>query len=151
MNNLATARIAFIGGGNMAQALIGGLLRQGVGASQLCVGEPQAAMRAHLEREFGVRTASDNGAAVEGATAAVLAIKPEMAPAVLSALEPSLARHMPVLVSIVAGLRLVDLSRQVPHRLPLVRAMPNRPALVGAGITALYAASDVSAVQRALA
>ncbi len=151
MNNLASARIAFIGGGNMAQALIGGLLRQGIGAPQLCVGEPEASVRAHLEREFSVRTTADNAAALDGANAAVLAVKPQMAPVVLRALQPALARQMPMLLSIVAGLRLIDLSRELPDRLPLVRAMPNRPALVGAGITALFAAADVSAAQRALA
>jgi pyrroline-5-carboxylate reductase len=64
MNNEGDARIAIIGGGHMARALIGGLLRQGVAAHQLCVGEPQPAARATLERELGVRTTADNAEAV---------------------------------------------------------------------------------------
>jgi pyrroline-5-carboxylate reductase len=151
MNKIGTERIAFIGGGNMAQALIAGLLRRGVSPRQLCVGEPQPAARARLESEFGVRATPDNDLALDGAAAAVLAIKPQTAAPVLTALRAALLAHRPVLLSIVAGLRLVDLARLVSADFAVVRAMPNRGVLVGAGVTGLYAGASVTAAQRLLA
>ncbi len=151
MNNEAQTRIAIIGGGNMARALIGGLLRQGHSAQQLCVGEPQPAARAALEREFAVRTASDNDAAIEQAALVVLAVKPQVAAQVLRPMQAALRAQAPLLLSIVAGLRIADLARLCPQGLAIVRAMPNRAALVGAGITGLYAQATVTAAQRALA
>jgi pyrroline-5-carboxylate reductase len=151
MNNEGNSRIAFIGGGNMARALIGGLLRQGVPARQLCVGEPQPVARESLEHEFGVATAADNSAAIHDAALVVLAVKPQVAAQVLQSLHSPLLARRPVLLSIVAGLRIADLTRLCPQALPIVRAMPNRPALVGAGITGLYAAPAVSAAQRSMA
>ena len=151
MNNEGNSRIAFIGGGNMARALIGGLLRQGVPARQLCVGEPQPVARESLEHEFGVATAADNSAAIHDAALVVLAVKPQVAAQVLQSLQSPLLARRPVLLSIVAGLRIADLTRLCPQALPIVRAMPNRPALVGAGITGLYAAPAVSAAQRSMA
>lgn len=151
MNNEPRARIAIIGGGNMARALIGGLLRQGQSAQQLCVGEPQPAARAALEREFAVRTASDNDAAIEQAALVVLAVKPQVAAQVLRPMQAALRAQAPLLLSIVAGLRIAELARLCPQGLAIVRAMPNRAALVGAGITGLYAQAAVTAAQRALA
>jgi pyrroline-5-carboxylate reductase len=151
MNNEGNSRIAFIGGGNMARALIGGLLRQGVPARQLCVGEPQPVARESLEHELGVATAADNSAAIHDAALVVLAVKPQVAAQVLQSLHSPLLARRPVLLSIVAGLRIADLTRLCPQALPIVRAMPNRPALVGAGITGLYAAPAVSAAQRSMA
>jgi pyrroline-5-carboxylate reductase len=151
MNNEGNSRIAFIGGGNMARALIGGLLRQGVPARQLCVGEPQPGARESLEHELGVATAADNSEAIHDAALVVLAVKPQVAAQVLQGLHSPLLARRPVLLSIVAGLRIADLARLCPQALPIVRAMPNRPALVGAGITGLYAAPAVSAAQRSMA
>jgi pyrroline-5-carboxylate reductase len=151
MNNEGDARIAIIGGGHMARALIGGLLRQGVAAHQLCVGEPQPAARATLERELGVRTTADNAEAVRDAAVVVLAVKPQIAVQVLRNLHAGMQGRPPVLLSIVAGLRLADLTRLCPDAMPIVRAMPNRAALIGAGITGLYAGADVTAAQRGVA
>jgi pyrroline-5-carboxylate reductase len=151
MNNEDDARIAFVGGGHMARALIGGLLRQGVAAQQLCVGEPQPAARAALERELAVRTAADNTEAIRDAALVVLAVKPQIAAQVLQGLHAGLLARRPVLLSIVAGLRLADLTRLCPDAVPVVRAMPNRAALIGAGITGLYAGADVTAAQRGVA
>ncbi|MGA8708304.1 MAG: pyrroline-5-carboxylate reductase [Steroidobacteraceae bacterium] len=150
MNNCPAARIAFIGGGNMARALIGGLLRQGSSPQQLRVGEPEAAARAALEREFAVVTTPDNGAAIDGAAVVVLAVKPQVVAAVLRSLGPHWPRSLPLLLSIVAGVRIDDLAQLCPS-LPIVRAMPNRPALVGAGVTALFAAPTVPVALRPLA
>jgi pyrroline-5-carboxylate reductase len=151
MNNEAQAPIAFIGGGNMAHALISGLLRQGVPVEHLRVGEPEPAARAALAREFALSATADNQAAIEGAAMVVLAVKPQVAARVLEGMRTALLTQQPVLLSIMAGVRIADLARLCPRVLPIVRAMPNRPALVGAGITGLYAGADVTPAQRALA
>jgi pyrroline-5-carboxylate reductase len=143
--------IAFIGGGNMARALIAGLLRQGVPARQLSVGEPSADARAALQREGDINVRADNAEAAAGAGLVVLAVKPQQAAAALQALQPALRERAPVLLSIAAGLRIADLALACPPGIAIVRAMPNRPALVGAGVTGLYAPAAVSAAQRALA
>src|ERR1017187_5033783 len=125
MNNEGNSRIAFIGGGNMARALIGGLLRQGVPARQLCVGEPQPGARESLEHELGVATAADNSEAIHDAALVVLAVKPQVAAQVLQGLHSPLLARRPVLLSIVAGLRIADLARLCPQALPIVRALRN--------------------------
>jgi pyrroline-5-carboxylate reductase len=150
MEHSSDARIGFVGGGHMARALIGGLLQQGIAADRLCVGEPEAGAREALEHEFKVRTSADNRVAVDGAAVVVLAVKPQVVATVLGSLRPSWPAVPPLLLSIVAGLRIADLAAFCPS-LPIVRAMPNRPALIGAGVTALYAPPSVSAAQRPLA
>jgi pyrroline-5-carboxylate reductase len=150
MQDSSDARIGFLGGGNMARALIGGLLRQGMAPDRLCVGEPEAAARAALEHEFKVRTSADNRIAIDGAAVVVLAVKPQVVAAVLGSLRGGWPAQPPLLLSIVAGLRIADLAALCPP-LPIVRAMPNRPALIGAGITALYAPPSVGTAQRPLA
>jgi pyrroline-5-carboxylate reductase len=151
MNNPAYPRIAFIGGGNMARALIGALLRLGAPAAQLRVGEPDAAVRAALEHELGVATAADNLVAMRGAALVVLAVKPQAAAAVLQGLRAALQELRPVLLSIVAGLRTAELIRVCTPAVAIVRAMPNRAALIGAGVSALYAPDTVSQTQRNIA
>jgi pyrroline-5-carboxylate reductase len=145
-----TGRISFIGGGNMARALIAGLLRRDVSAQRLCVGEPHDATRAALNRDFHVAVTSDNRTAVQDAELLVLAVKPQEVPRVLRDLHAALQQHRPVLLSIAAGLRIADLARLCPTGLAIARAMPNRPALVGAGVTGLYAAPDLAASARSL-
>jgi pyrroline-5-carboxylate reductase len=151
MQPTQSAPIAFIGGGNMARALIAGLLRQAVPASQIRVGEPAAEARAALQRDCAVHVSADNAEALRGAALVVLAVKPQQAGQVLRALHESLLEQRPVVLSIAAGLRIADLARACPAGTALVRAMPNRPALLGAGITGLYAPPSVTGAQRALA
>jgi len=151
MQELAPARIAFIGGGNMARALIAGLIRQSISPSQISVGEPDSQSRATLQRDWGVAVSDDNAVAAHRANLLVLAVKPQRAADALRSLHPTLVEFQPVLLSIAAGLRLTDLTAACPPGIAIVRAMPNRPALVGAGITGLFAANDVSQEQRQLA
>jgi pyrroline-5-carboxylate reductase len=151
MNNEDPAAIAFIGGGHMARALIAGLLRQGASPRTLSVGEPLPDARAALEREFAVRGEADNGLAIVGAKVIVLAVKPQTAAAVLRSLPAAALAQRPLLLSIAAGLRIADLAQLLPIDLPIVRAMPNRPALLGKGITGLFAAPTVTAAQRLVA
>jgi pyrroline-5-carboxylate reductase len=151
MQSTQLATIAFIGGGNMARALIAGLLRQSVAPGQIHVGEPAPQARASLQHEWGVKASADNADAAGGANLVVLAVKPQQAAQALRALYPTLMERKPVVLSIAAGLRLADLARACPPGTAVVRAMPNRPALLGAGVTGLYAPPSVSAEQRALA
>ena len=142
--------VAFLGGGNMARALIQGLLRQGRTPAQIRVGEPASEARAALQREFGVQVTADNHEAIGAAELVLLAVKPQMLRAVLESLRAPLQQSRPLLLSIAAGVRHADVERVCPG-VPLVRAMPNRAALVGAGISALYAPPDMPAALRTLA
>lgn len=146
-------RIAFLGGGSMARALIGGLLREQINPAHICVGEPRAAAREALSAELGVAVSPDNRTALAGAALVVLAVKPQDAAGALQALGATRAgaAPAPVLLSIAAGLRIAQLAQVVPPDVPIVRAMPNRPALVGAGVTGLYAPPHTPSHARALA
>ncbi|HEV7432870.1 MAG TPA: NAD(P)-binding domain-containing protein, partial [Steroidobacteraceae bacterium] len=146
----AGTNLAFLGGGNMAWALIQGLLRHGLAPSQVRVGEPLETQRSRLQAQFGVLAVADNRVAVRDATVVVLAVKPQQAFDLLSELCPALGVHRPLLLSIAAGTRIAALAACCPE-LAIVRAMPNRPALVGAGATALYAGPEVDEAGRALA
>jgi pyrroline-5-carboxylate reductase len=138
--------IAFIGGGNMARALIGGLRRQDWPAGALRVSDPSASARAGLEEAFpGVRVTADNLAAAEGATTWVLAVKPQQMHAVATSLAATAARTGPLVISIAAGIRRDDLTGWLGPSVPVLRCMPNRPALLGCGITAIHRAPDVAA------
>jgi pyrroline-5-carboxylate reductase len=137
-------RIAFIGGGNMTTSLVGGLVRRGTDPATLTVSDPVPAQLERLARDFGVRGSSDNLATVRDADLVVLAVKPQQIAGVARGIASELAGRRRVVVSIAAGIRLEDLARWVGARVPAVRAMPNRPALIGAGITALYAGDEVT-------
>lgn len=144
-------QLAFIGGGNMARSLIGGLLKTGVAASTIRVAEPQAASRETLGRDFGVACFADNRQAVEQAEVILLAVKPQIMPRIHADLHDILQRNHPLLISIAAGVRLGQLERWFGANLPIVRCMPNTPALIGAGATGLCANSRVSPAQKAQA
>ncbi|HEY6453702.1 MAG TPA: pyrroline-5-carboxylate reductase [Steroidobacteraceae bacterium] len=144
-------RIGFVGGGNMARALIGGLIGRGTAASQLSVGEPAPGARESLARDFKVRVNADNRAAIDGCDLVIVAVKPQEAGAVLKALAPQLQTARTVLVSVAAGIQIASLSAWVGAAVPVIRTMPNRPALIGAGVTGMFAAPAVTMEQRRLA
>lgn len=144
-------RLCILGAGNMGRALIGGLLRSGTRPERLSVGESSEAARATLVRELGVTASPDNLAAVADATLVVLAVKPREAAAVLAPLAATLSRKRPLLVSVAAGVRVAVLEGWCGAGVPVVRAMPNRPALVGAGVSGLFAPPAVTAAQRSAA
>ncbi len=140
--------IAFIGAGNMAGALIAGLIADGTDPATLLASDPDAGRRERLSANYGIRTLADNAAAVRAADVVVLAVKPQLLREVLSALQPALAERRPLLISIAAGIRTASLSAWAGADLPLVRAMPNTPAMIQAGASGLFAAPGVSAAQR---
>lgn len=151
MQSLEALRVAFIGGGNMGRGMIGGLIGRGLPADHITVSDLNEAGLAALVRDFGVRTTQDNLEAVRGADVVVLAVKPQQMGPVVEALRPALAASRPLLLSVAAGLRAADLSRWAGAGIAVVRAMPNRPALVGAGASGLYADGSVTPAQRELA
>jgi pyrroline-5-carboxylate reductase len=142
-------KITFIGGGNMAAALLGGLIDKGHAPAGIRVVEPQAEARTRLTAQFGVACADSVAAAAPLGEVVVLAVKPQQMRAAAQALRPRLGCEL--VITIAAGIRLVDLSRWLGGYATLVRCMPNTPALIGAGITGLYASAGVDAEQRALA
>jgi pyrroline-5-carboxylate reductase len=144
-------RIAFLGAGNMGRALIGGLLRSGRRAEQLSVGEPVPDVRAALARELGLSALADNREAIADAEIVVLAVKPQQLAAVLAPLAAQLATSRPLVISVAAGVRISTLESWCGTGVPVVRAMPNRPALIGAGVSGLYAPPGVGPSERAAA
>lgn len=144
-------KLAFLGGGNMGRALIGGLLQKNTRPEHISVGEAYEPARAALSRDFGIAATADNAAAVEGAALVVLAVKPQDAGSVLAPLAAVFERTRPVVVSVCAGLRISTLEDWCGGHAAVVRSMPNRPALVGAGATGLFASPSVSAAHRAKA
>ena len=144
-------RLCVLGAGNIGRALLSGLMRSGTRAEQLSVGESVAAAREALARELAVTASPDNEAAIAGAEVVVLAVKPQEAQAVLKPLAPTLAAARPLIISVLAGTRVMDLEAWCGSDVPVVRAMPNRPALLGAGISGMYAPLKVNAAQRSTA
>jgi pyrroline-5-carboxylate reductase len=149
MNNIR--RLAFIGGGNMASALIGGLTRRGLPASRVVVADPSQNQLDRLVREYGIATAADNASAVKGAEVVVLAVKPQQMRAVAMSLAPHMTETRPLLISVAAGIPHAALARWFGPQIPVIRTMPNRPALNGFGATGLFAPAGVGAAYRALA
>ncbi len=139
-------KIAFIGGGNMATALIAGLAGQLADATDLHVVDPNAEALARLAQQYGVSTASGIGAQVADSDVVVLAVKPQQMRDVAASLAPQLRGQL--LLSIAAGIRIADLSRWLGGYGAIVRSMPNTPALIGMGITGMVAQAGVSEAQR---
>jgi pyrroline-5-carboxylate reductase len=149
MNNIR--KLAFIGGGNMAAALISGLTKRGLPPDRLVVADPSKEQLERLVRDYAVPTAEDNASAVQGAEVVVLAVKPQQMRAVALGLAPHLIASRPLLISVAAGIPHASLARWFGASIPVIRTMPNRPALNGFGATGLYAPASVGAAYRALA
>ncbi|MEI8325723.1 MAG: pyrroline-5-carboxylate reductase [Betaproteobacteria bacterium] len=144
---LHAQRLAFIGWGNMASAIIGGLIEQGVPPSQIAVVEPFAQARAKLLAQYGVQAQEHANASLQSATIVVWAVKPQTfyEAAALAAALTAQALHL----SVAAGIRSDSIARWLGSE-RVVRAMPNTPALVGRGISGLFARAAVSAQDKAL-
>ena len=123
----------------MTTALVSGLLRHGTGVDSVRVADPVVANLERLAFEFGVQGSTDNLAVVADADVVVLAVKPQDMAGAARDIARGLTDRRRLVVSVAAGIRLSDLERWLGKAVPMVRAMPNRPALIGAGITALYA------------
>ena len=145
---MARQKIVFIGGGNMARSLVGGLVADGHPAASIRVTDPTPEQRQALADRFGIETAADNAEAVADADVVVLAVKPQVMREVATALGPALAQRRPLVVSIAAGIRERDLRRWLGYEGPIVRCMPNTPSLLQSGITALYPNEHADEAQR---
>jgi pyrroline-5-carboxylate reductase len=143
--------LSVLGAGNMGRALIGGLLRRGMRAEQIAVGESQETARTTLSRELGIAATADNAAAIRKADLVVLAVKPQDAGTVLAPLAAQLQQRRTVVLSVAAGVRIQALQAWCGPGVPVIRAMPNRPALVGAGATGLFAPPEVDDSLRMMA
>lgn len=139
-------KLGFLGGGNMAAALMGGLLNRGFRSEDIVVVELDPARRAWLKDNFAVQVLEHDGPLVEETDVLILAVKPQQLRAALA----TLPRPYPgqLILSVAAGVRAGDISRWLGGHPAVVRAMPNTPALIGAGVTGLYALPGVIPAQR---
>ncbi|ORY97797.1 pyrroline-5-carboxylate reductase [Syncephalastrum racemosum] len=144
--------VSFIGGGNMAEAILGGLRSSGHPGSLLRYSEPLDERRKYMQGKYpDLVSATDNAAAVKGADVVILAVKPQVLRSVIQTLAPSF-EPTTLLISIAAGITTDDMQRWLSGvSLPIVRCMPNTPALIGEGAMGLYATHTVTQEQRALA
>ena len=143
-----TDSITFIGGGNMATAIIAGLAGKEAAGEHIEVIDPSDDAQGRLAGRFGVTLRRDLAHAHLGKTV-ILAVKPQQVPEIARQLAPRLGERL--VISVAAGIRVADLERWLGGHQHIVRTMPNTPAMVGAGITALYAAPAVSAAERSRA
>ena len=142
------SKFVFIGGGNMASCLIGGMLANGVSEQDILVGEPSAETRHKLEAMHGVETTADNLSAASAAETIILAVKPQVLGAVAESLAPALD-HGPTVISIAAGMPISALQNWLGEGLAIVRAMPNTPATVQTGATGLFANRSLAPNEKA--
>jgi pyrroline-5-carboxylate reductase len=142
--------ITFIGGGNMASSLIGGLIETGVAIEKLRVADPELEP---LAAQWKVQCYTDNLTAIDGANVVVLAVKPQILPDVAKSIATAMPSSPPLFISIAAGIRTIDITRWLGANkpLPIVRVMPNMPALVQSSASALFAGKYVNDTQRELA
>lgn len=147
---MSDSRISFIGGGNMARSIIGGLVQQGYAPGNLCASARRPETLNALHQDFGIRVESNNGAAVKGADVVVLAVKPQVMKEVCLSLREELAPDS-LIISVAAGIGIGSLDRWLGAGRHIVRAMPNTPALVQTGATGLYAGAGVTAGEKQLA
>ena len=143
--------VAFIGGGNMARSLIGGLIARGGGPSSIRVAEPVEVLREALARDFGVQVFANAREAAVDADLWLLAVKPQVMRAVCEDLSTVARSHKPLVVSIAAGITAAQMQRWLGGDSAVVRAMPNTPALLGAGVAGLFASAQVDAAGRSRA
>ena len=145
---MSQTRIAFIGAGNMASALIGGLIADGTTKDSIIASDPNNEQRSQLHDRYGICTVDNNADTISDASVVVLAVKPQLLQQVCNELSAHLVGKSRLIVSIAAGIRCNTLSKWLNSELPIVRCMPNTPAMLQVGATGLFATSNVSSEQR---
>ena len=141
-------KITFIGGGNMAASLIGGLIADGFDSNALSVVDIDNAKLQLLQQRFQIQTFQDANAAVQAADILVLAVKPQALKTIAEQIASGVQASKPLIISIAAGIRTADIGRWLGGEVAIVRAMPNTPALVQCGASALFATNSVTEAQR---
>ena len=148
MTSINTNKITFIGAGNMASSLMGGLLAKGFDPKNITASDPNTEALQNLEHKYNVNTVSNNANAVKQATVVILAVKPQIMSKVCKPLASSLAETKPLIISIAAGIALNSLEKWLSPELSIVRCMPNTPALLQQGATGIFANGQVSDTQK---
>jgi len=143
-------KIGFIGGGNMATSLIGGLISDECRAANIWVAEPDAERREALTSRYGVTVTADNAELAAAVDVVVLAVKPQVLHEVCASISEAIKTHRPLVMSVAAGIRIGDIDRWLGGENAIVRTMPNTPALVKSGATALFGNDRVNGEQREL-
>ncbi len=149
---MISSKVGFIGGGNMARAIAGGLLRGGMHATDVALSDPLEAQRERLRDElYGVLVSEDNATVARQSDVLVFAVKPQILQSVCVDLAAVVQSAQPVIVSIAAGPRVADIDSWLGGGLSVIRVMPNQPALIDQGISALYANQRANKAARELA
>lgn len=143
-----TQKICFIGGGNMASSLVGGLINNQYPADHICITDPDPQKLEQLAQHYKVNTLSDNIEAVAQSDIVVLAVKPQVLAEVCQQIASTTCEKRPLVISIAAGIRSTDIDRWLGHDNAIVRCMPNTPSLIQSGATGLFANSQCHDAQR---
>ncbi len=143
--------ISFIGAGNMATSLIGGLLNDGWPCEQITISDPNKERREQIVSRYAVHSTDSNSIACSAADIVVLAVKPQVLKEVCTAIASQVQQQQPLVVSIAAGIRETDINRWLGGNSAIVRCMPNTPAMVSSGVSGLFANTDVNESQKNLA
>jgi len=143
-----SAKLCFIGAGNMARSILGGLIADGYPRENLCATDPQTDLCQQLSQTMGIACHTDNITAAQQADVVILCVKPQQLAAVCQELADTVQSQQPLIISIAAGIRTQDIEQWLGGKIALVRAMPNTPALIQSGATALYANEQVQESQR---
>lgn len=147
----ADTKIGFIGAGNMAAAIIGGLVQKGRDPGSILAYDPDAEKTSRLQSDFAIRAADSNEQVLEDCDVVVLAVKPQVMREVLTPLGGALGDPPPLVISVAAGIRVDSIERWLGRSLAVIRVMPNTPSLVGAGAAGLFANENVTPEQRGAA
>jgi pyrroline-5-carboxylate reductase len=146
---MSSYKVGFIGGGNMARALVGGLVASGFPPDHLLVADPDETRRAALEHDLpGVQISADNAAVAEASDCLVLAVKPQLMREVCESLASAVQQSQPLIISVAAGTHSRDIDRWLGAELPVVRVMPNQPAMLLQGASGLFANELTTIEQR---
>lgn len=145
------AAVCFIGAGNMAQSLIGGLIASGYDKTKIYATDPTEAQRNLVTERFGIQCFADNADAIRQSEIVVLAVKPQVLQSVCESIQADVAAQQPLIISVAAGIRTDSMSQWLGDNLAIVRTMPNTPALIQTGATGLFANANVSKEQQSQA
>lgn len=147
MQSIQDIRIRFVGAGNMAASLMGGLINKGLTASQISASDPGPNQREYIEKQFQILTYDDNNAHFGMPDMVIIAVKPQIMKQVIKDVAPSILRTNPLVVSVAAGITTKQIKRWLGAEMAVVRTMPNTPALIGHGAIGMFANPLVSAEQ----
>lgn len=145
-----THKIAFIGAGNMARSLMGGLISQGYPPENISCSDPNEHSLAMAEELGNIQTSIDNSLVIQSADFVVLAVKPQLVKDVLYSLKGAFNNNKVILISIAAGINCKSLNNWLNEDIRIVRCMPNTPALVQSGVCGMYATNDVDILEKKL-